>query len=77
MKCPHCGGDITGLFQSLGGKARAESLSGKKRKDIARKAAQARWKGHTPAKKRKRGDELALGEVTPESSLPSKDKAHK
>jgi hypothetical protein len=27
-----------------GGKARAESLSAKKRKEIARKAAQSRWK---------------------------------
>jgi hypothetical protein len=27
-----------------GGKARAESLSAKRRKDIAKKAAQARWK---------------------------------
>lgn len=29
-----------------GGKARAATLSAKKRKDIARKAAQARWKSH-------------------------------
>ena len=30
-------------FQSLGGKARAESLSAKEKTDIARKAAKARW----------------------------------
>jgi len=30
---------------SKGGKARAKSLSGKKRKSIAKKAAEARWKG--------------------------------
>ena len=29
-----------------GGKARAEALSPKKRKDIAKKAAQARWSDH-------------------------------
>ena len=28
-----------------GGKARAESLSARKRKEIAKKAAEARWKG--------------------------------
>ena len=28
----------------MGGKARAENLSARKRKEIARKAAQARWK---------------------------------
>jgi hypothetical protein len=31
------------LGASKGGKARAEKLSAKKRKDIARKAARARW----------------------------------
>ena len=29
---------------SLGGKARAKNLSGKKRSEIAKKAAKARWK---------------------------------
>lgn len=32
----------------LGGKARAESLSKKRRKEIAQKAAAARWKKTTP-----------------------------
>ena len=31
-----------------GGKARAESLSAKKRSAIAKKAAAARWRGNTP-----------------------------
>ena len=30
----------------MGGKARAEGLSARKRKEIARKAAAARWKGN-------------------------------
>ena len=35
---------VRGLFGVTGGKARAESLSASKRKNIARKAAEARWK---------------------------------
>jgi hypothetical protein len=30
----------------MGGKARAEGLSKKRRKEIARRAAESRWKGH-------------------------------
>lgn len=33
-----------------GGKARAEKLTAKKRKEIAKKAAAARWKNHTKKK---------------------------
>ena len=35
------------LGASKGGKARAAKLSATKRKAIAKKAAKARWKGHT------------------------------
>jgi hypothetical protein len=35
---------LSKLGASKGGKARAESLSASKRKQIAKKAAQARWK---------------------------------
>ncbi|HKR12930.1 MAG TPA: hypothetical protein VJT15_12805 [Pyrinomonadaceae bacterium] len=35
---------LAGLGASKGGKARAKSLSSKKRKAIAQKAAKARWK---------------------------------
>lgn len=31
-----------------GGKARAEKLTAKRRSEIAKKAAQARWKDHSP-----------------------------
>lgn len=37
-----------------GGKARAESLSAKRRKEIARKAAAKRWKSLTPRVTKKR-----------------------
>ena len=33
-----------------GGKVRLKNLTPAKRSEIARKAAQARWKGHEPAK---------------------------
>lgn len=36
------------LGASKGGKARAAKLSSKKRRDIAKKAAQARWSKHQP-----------------------------
>jgi hypothetical protein len=36
---------LSKLGASKGGKARAEKLSGRKRKMIAKKAAAARWKG--------------------------------
>lgn len=53
MKCPHCGGDISAVMASVGGKARAKQLTKAKRGEIARNAAAARWKGHKPATKRK------------------------
>jgi hypothetical protein len=56
MKCPHCGGDISGVLASVGGQARAKKLSKAKRGEIARKAAAARWKGHKPKKEQRRGD---------------------
>jgi copper chaperone CopZ len=52
MKCPHCGGDISGVLPSIGGQARAKALTKAKRAAIARKAAAARWKGHKKAKRR-------------------------
>jgi uncharacterized membrane protein YvbJ len=52
MKCPHCGEEIDSI-QSQGGHARASSLTKAQRKEIAEKAAAARWKGHT-AKRRKK-----------------------
>jgi len=39
--------------QSKGGHARSASLTKAQRKEIARKAAAARWKNHTPKRKRK------------------------
>ena len=36
---------------SQGGHARAASLSAKKRRQIAKRAAKARWSGHKPSKK--------------------------
>jgi hypothetical protein len=42
-KNPHAQA-LSKLGASKGGKARAESLSARKRKAIAKKAAQARWK---------------------------------
>lgn len=51
MKCPHCGGDISGVLPSLGGKARARKLTKAQRSDIARQAAQSRWKDHEKPKK--------------------------
>jgi len=41
-KNPHAQA-LSALGASKGGKARAKSLSAKKRKEIARKAARARW----------------------------------
>ena len=35
-------------FQSNGGNARAKKLSKARRKEIAKKAADARWKDHQP-----------------------------
>jgi hypothetical protein len=43
-KNPHAQA-LSALGASKGGKARAQSLSAKKRRSIAKKAAQARWKG--------------------------------
>lgn len=36
---------LSNLGASKGGKARADKLSSERRKEIARKAAQARWSG--------------------------------
>jgi hypothetical protein len=44
VKNPHAQA-LSKLGASKGGKARAESLSAKKRSQIAQKAAKARWKG--------------------------------
>jgi hypothetical protein len=42
----------TAAIGKLGGEARARNLSDEERSESARKAAQARWAGHTkPAKK--------------------------
>jgi hypothetical protein len=46
-KNPHAQA-LSALGASKGGKARAEKLSEKKRKEIARKAAKARWSSKTP-----------------------------
>jgi hypothetical protein len=43
VKNPHAQA-LSKLGASKGGKARAESLSAKKRKTIAKKAAEARWR---------------------------------
>lgn len=43
VKNPHAQA-LSKLGASKGGKARAQSLSAKKRRAIAKKAAQARWK---------------------------------
>jgi hypothetical protein len=43
--------------QKLGGEARAQALSAKRRSEIARAAAQARWQAKKPAKKGSKNDE--------------------
>ena len=40
--------------QKLGGEARAQALSSRRRREIARAAAQARWQAKKPAKKGKK-----------------------
>jgi hypothetical protein len=40
--------ELSKLGASKGGKARAKSLSGKERKEIAKKAAKARWGTNRP-----------------------------
>jgi len=41
MKCPNCQFDYTPKMQSIGGKARAKSLTAKRRSEIARAAGLA------------------------------------
>jgi transposase-like protein len=46
IKCPHCGRTFTAptTQQAKGGRARAANLTPEQRREIAQKAAQARWK---------------------------------
>jgi copper chaperone CopZ len=43
MKCPHCGGDISAVLASVGGKARAKQLTKARRREIAKQGATVRW----------------------------------
>lgn len=42
-------------MRSLGGKARAEKLTPERRKEIGQAANKARWLGHVPKKKVRKG----------------------
>jgi hypothetical protein len=46
MKCPHCGQEIESFRKhgASGGLARLAKLTKERRSEIARKAAQSRWK---------------------------------
>jgi len=52
MKCPNCNFDYLPDLQSIGGKARAKSLSAKRRSEIARAAGLASGAARKSAKQK-------------------------
>jgi len=47
------------IFTSAGGKARAKKLSAERRREIARNAANTRWKHHVKKGRRKKSEGVA------------------